>query len=234
MSASFWWLEAPSLRGLAEAGPGIKFEPFVCPVDETHDGLGKRISNPSVILPASGVKDFTWTWGGDIFISQRVLDLFKKYRVTGFEVRPARTAYPKAIKAQPPQLFELVVTGWGGFAARGAGMTLVEWCPGCVYKRYAIKEPSRAIDHTAWDGSDLFIVWPMPRFRFASNRLATILREERVSGVKLIPAAEVPIERGARLGPGSVAHHMPERRARELEARFDVAHWLEPARRSRA
>src|SRR5262249_39661298 len=83
-------------------------------------------------------------------------------------------------------------------------------------------------------GSGLFMVWPLPKFHFASDRLAAMLRRERVSGVKLIPAAQMPTERGATVGPALLAYHMPEARARELEARFDVAHWLEPARRSRA
>jgi hypothetical protein len=38
------------------------------------------------------------------------------------------------------------------------------------------------IDPAAWDGSDLFIVWPLPLFRFAGERLANILREEKLPG----------------------------------------------------
>jgi hypothetical protein len=212
----------------------MDWETITCPTNEGHLHVGKRITGLSAILNPSGVKDFTWTWDSDILVSQRVVDLFKKHHVTGFEVWPAKTAYREDIKEKPPRLFELVVTGWGGFAAGQAGVTFARWCPACDSKEYVIKEPSRLIDPAAWDGSDLFIVWPLPKYRFASDRLAAILRRERVSGVKLIPAKQIPIERGATLGPGPVDDCMPEARARELEARFDVAHWLLPARRSRA
>jgi hypothetical protein len=37
--------------------------------------------------------------------------------------------------------------------------------------------------------SDLFIVWPLPKFLFASDRLAGILRQERVSGLDIITCA---------------------------------------------
>jgi hypothetical protein len=66
------------------------------------------------------------------------------------------------------------------------------------------------------------MVWPLPRFRFASDRLANILRQEKVSGVKLIPAAEIRIERGGMLTPGQLTSHMPPERARELNERFGI------------
>jgi hypothetical protein len=113
--------------------------------------------------------------------------------------------------------------GWGGWAAPAAGLTLVESCPGCGHKVYAIAEPSRLIDPTAWDGSDLFIVWSLPGYQFASDRLASILRQEQVSGVKLLPAPELPVRRGNHVTPGSLALHMPESRARELSQRFGIS-----------
>lgn len=147
---------------------------------------------------------------------------FQKHRVTGFDVRPAKTAYPKGIKARPPELFELVVTGWGGWGAPAAGVTLAWSCSACGDKDYRIAEPSRLIDPAAWDGSDLFIVWPLPNFRFASSRLAGILRSEKILGVQLIPASKITVKRGAKVSPGPIAYSMPEERARELSRRFGV------------
>jgi hypothetical protein len=102
-------------------------------------------------------------------------------------------------------------------------VTLVESCPGCGHKVYAIAEPSRLIDATAWDGNDLFIVWPLPGYQFASNRLASILRQEQLSGVKLLPASDLPVRKGNHITPGSLALHMPESRARELGQRFGIS-----------
>jgi hypothetical protein len=230
MISNFWLLEPSPAQRLAEWGPDTDIEQIVCPAYDGHRRGGKRLGNLSVVVHPSGVKDMTWTWQSDILVSQEVLDLFEKYRVTGFEAKRARTSYPKNIKAPAPALFELVVTGWGGFAAPAAGVSLVESCPACGHKVYAIAEPSHLIDAGAWDGSDLFIVWPLPRYRFVSDRLASILRQERVSGVVLIPASKIDMGRGTRLSPGSpLTMSMPERRARELDQRFGISHWLDAA-----
>jgi hypothetical protein len=219
----FWLLQYPASVRPAKESPDTKFEQVICPLNDGHRRAGRRIGDLSVIVYPSGVRDIIFTWSSDILISKRTLDLFKKYRVTGFETKRARTSYPKNIKAAPPELFELVVVGWGGWAAPAAGLALVDSCPGCGDKTYTIAEPSRLLDPAAWDGSDLFIVWPAPGFRFISDRLAGILRRENVSGVKLLPASAPPIERGTRLSPASLAINMPEARALELGRRFGIS-----------
>jgi hypothetical protein len=233
MTSTFWLLEAPRTQPLAENAPGMKFERIVCPTHDGHKRDGKRISELSVIVHPLGLRDFTWTWLSGVLISPRVLELFEKHHVTGFEARPAAVSYPKGIKAAAPEMFELIVTGWGGFAAPAAGVSLLKWCPDCEHKNYGIAEPSRLIDPAAWDGSDLFIVWPLPGFRFASDRLASILRQERVSGLELIPASALPVRGGATLSPGTLRLCMPEHRARELDERFGVSRWLTDTRPSR-
>jgi hypothetical protein len=226
MISRFWLLKAPRTQPLAEETPGTKSERIICPAYDGHRRGGKRLGDLSVIVHPRGAKDFTWTWLNDLLVLPRVIELFDKYRVTGFEAKRAKVSYPKSIKASPPDMFELVVTGWGGFAAPAAGVTLVKWCPACEHKNYAIAEPSRLIDPAAWDGSDLFIVWPLPGYRFASDRLAGILRQERVTGIDLLPAPKLPTKRGAHVGPGTLTTSMPEHRARELDQRFGVSHWL--------
>jgi hypothetical protein len=172
-----------------------------------------------VVVPPAGVKDVTWSAFGDILLPHSTLDLFQKHRVTGFEVRRANVS-----RRRPPELFELIVTGWGGFAAADARVSVVEFCPICGHRCYAITEPSRLIDPTGWDGSDFFMVWPLPRFRFVSDRLANILREEGVSGVALSPPSEIELLTGE-ASPGTLARCMPERRAAELEQRYEVSNW---------
>jgi len=223
MSSNFWLLRPPGDQPRAQDAPGTKYETIICPTDDDHRRAGDRLADLSVLVHPSGVKDFTWSWLSDLLVSHKVLDIFERNQVTGFETKPVKVVYPDKIKARPPHLFELLVTGWGGLAAPAAGVSLVEWCPACGYKSYSIAEPSRAIDPTAWDGSDLFMVWPLPRYRFASERLARIIRQERLSGVKLIPAAAIPTKRGASLTPGPLASLMPEKRARELGKRFGIS-----------
>jgi hypothetical protein len=71
----------------------------------------------------------------------------------------------------------------------------------------------------------MFVVWPLPRFRFISQRLASILHKEAVSGAMLVPALEIPVPSDAKACPGTLALSMPEKRAAELEQRFDVSNW---------
>jgi Protein of unknown function (Gmx_para_CXXCG) len=202
------------------------YERVVCPIHRGHTRGGKRIGALSVRAPPFELEDFVWTNNLELLVSQRLLDVFDQNRVTGFEAKSVKVSYDEKSQEQPPELFELVVVGWGGVAAAAARPRLTHWCPHCQHKHYTIAEPSRLIDPAQWDGSDLFMVWPLPGYRFVSNRLADILRRERVSGVKLIPASEIPMERGGGASPGNLRYRMPEDRARELDQRFGLSNWL--------
>lgn len=90
-------------------------------------------------------------------------------------------------------------------------------------RRENLPKEFQTVDASAWDGSDLFIVWPLPGYRFASSRLANILRQEKISGAELIPAIKIPVERGAKVAPASITYCMPEDRARELGRRFGIS-----------
>ena len=226
MTSQFWLLrmvcEEP--RAVAEAED---YERVVCPQEpHGHMRRGKRIGALNVQMSPLDVEDFVWTWGLELLVSQRVLDIFDKHRVTGFEAKPVKVSYDGSREERPPELFELVVVGWGGVAAAAARPKLVSWCPHCHHKRYTIAEPSRLIDPKQWDGSDLFMVWPLPGYRFVSDRLADILRREQASGVRLIPASELPMKRGGDASPGQLRYFMPADRARELDEQFGLLNWL--------
>jgi len=223
MNLRFWSLDAARSAGFAEAARDTDYEQILCPAHEGHRRAGKRIGALSVIVDPLHVDDFTFSWLSDVLVSRRVLDIFQEHRVTGFEVKPAKISYPPLIKARPPDLFELVITGSGGLAAPAAGVKLVKSCPSCGLKTYTIAEPSCVIATAAWDGSDLFFVWPLPRYLFASDRLANIIRQESLSGVKLIPAPQIPIERGDKLSPAPLSWRMSEERAHELERRLGIS-----------
>jgi hypothetical protein len=232
MTARFWFIDYPD--GQPHAVVVNEYELVTCSAEPGVRRLGNRLGDLAVCVDPRGVKGFTWLGGGEVMILPRVLQLLERNGVTGFETRPVKVSLPDEIELTPPDLYELVVTGWGGLAAPAAGVELVQWCPACGYKKYAIAEPSRLIDASAWDGSDLFVVWPLPKFPFCSDRLANILREEKISGLKLIPAPDIRPKRGSLASPGSLADHMPDPRARELEDRFGVSRWLVEAHASRA
>ena len=73
------------------------------------------------------------------------------------------------------------------------------------------------IDASQWDGSDFFIVWPLPLYVFVTSRVVQVIRDHRLMGVRLKTPAELEID-GA--SPGRLSHWMPEDRARQLREKF--------------
>jgi hypothetical protein len=157
MSIRFWHLDSPRNQKLATVDGDTKFEQITCLSNEGHVRGGRRLGDLSASIDPAGIKDFTWTWSNDMLASERLLEVFLKHRVTGFEIRPANISYSKRSQTKPPALYELIVTGWGGMASSAAGLTLVKSCPACNHRNYAIADPSRLIDPASWDGSDLFM-----------------------------------------------------------------------------
>jgi hypothetical protein len=222
MNAAFWLLEPPRNQHRAIVAGDTKFEQITCPFSDGHIRAGRRLGDLRATIDPAGVKDFTWTWSREILASERLLDVFLKHRITGYEIRPATVTYSKRGPAKPAAMYELIITGWGGMPSSAAGLTVAKSCPACNHRTYAIAEPSRLIDPAAWDGSDLFIVWPLPLFRFASERLANILREEKITGVKLTPAVDIPLKRGNGATPGRLLNWMPPNRAHALGDRLGI------------
>jgi hypothetical protein len=200
-------------------------EDIACPEEPGTLRLGRRLSDLTVLVDPRAVRAFTWTGNGDLLVSPKVLHLFETHRVTGFEAKPVKVRYPEEIELDPPELHEIIITGWGGFAAPAAGVSLTKQCRACQRKEYTIAEPSQLIDASAWDGSDLFFVWPLPRLHFANDRFANLLRQEKLSGLELIPASNIPVKRGSLLDIYPLACYIPEQRARDLDQRFGVLRW---------
>lgn len=223
MKSDFWLLERPRRpsKGITQG----KYQQVRCPVNPGHIFGRKRFGELWVELPSRSLSDFEWTWTSDLFISSHALQVLKESNVTGFETRPLmKSTYRRQSRGEPPPLFELAVTGWGGIGP-SAGVEMIEFCPGCRHSEYRIAEPGKLVDPSAWDGSDFFIVWPLPLYRFVSDRLAQIIRRNRLSGAKLIPLgelAEVVLSGGGRASPPPLDDVMPEDRALELGRKYDL------------
>jgi hypothetical protein len=222
MNTTFWLLDIPRNQSQATVAGDTKFEQVTCPANEYHTRGGRRLGELRATINPAGIRDFTWTWSHDILVSERVLDVFLKHRVTGYEIQPAKLSYSERSQGKPPAMYELIVTGWAGMASSAAGLALANSCPACNHRSYAIAEPSRLIDPASWDGSDLFIVWPLPLFRFVSDRLANILRDERIAGAKLVPAPEISFKRGNLATPGRLLNWMPASRAHALGDKLGI------------
>ena len=104
MTQTFWLITIPGNQQLLRRAAHPAFDITPCSLTDRHAGRARRTDNLQVIADPRALKDFTWTWYTELLISPKVLKMFEKHRVTGFDVRPVIAQYPKPIKAQPPEL----------------------------------------------------------------------------------------------------------------------------------
>ncbi len=193
----------------------MDLEQVVCSVDEGHQRAGRRLTPISVEIPKGKVENFVWTWYSECLIDNKVLISFRDQGFSGFEVRPVQAKFARGIDA-PPKLWEFLVTGWAGLAPPESGVKRIEYCNTCQHARYSdVTDPNMLIDDANWDGSDFFIVWPMPRFIFVTDRVARFLRSQKFSGFELCRSNELQKANGviAGLSPGRLSYWMSDDRA---------------------
>jgi len=218
VAQNFWRLESPDYdHKQVSWDDGMDWESIVCPINQGHQRAGKRITDLHIILNPQKITDFMWT---PVFsyclISDAVFKLFKKEGLSGFEVKPVKSRV-EGSNNTPPVFWELVLTGWGGLATHKSGIQLdrSNSCPVCGNLRYTgLCSPPDLIDLNAWDGSDFFMVWPMPRYIFTTERVIKIIRDSQISGFVATPVLNLKETNG--FSPGRLHYHMPDDRARRL------------------
>jgi hypothetical protein len=77
---------------------------------------------------------------------------------------------------------------------------------------------SKLVDELAWDGSDFFMVWPLPKFIFAADRVRSFITKQELKGVTLEPVSEMKPSPfgGPGLSPGRLSDYFPKERAKEV------------------
>jgi hypothetical protein len=193
----------------------MQLESVTCSFNnKMHQRSGKRLTDLNVVLPDGAVEDFVWTWQGECIVQDHTLELLKSSSFSGFSVKPVQARFMKSAES-PPQLWELVVTGWAGMAKAESGIHLdnLTCCPVCGLLGYTgLTHADQLIDEGKWDGKDLFMVWPMPRYYFVTERVTRIIRENRLTGVDVVPVSEIKPTDG--FGPGRLSYFMPQELAK--------------------
>jgi len=222
MDNRFWYLRAPdSLRNRAEWDDNkVELERINCPLSPSHQRAGKRLTDLSVVLSNSSVQDFIWTWYHECLIQDQTLKLLRQFGFSGFEVKPVAARFKKSTE-RPPTIWELILTGWGGVAKPESGIRLDEpgSCKVCGFLHYTdIVEAKQLIDENQWDGSDFFMVWPLPNFVFVTERVVNVIHEHHLTGLRVERTSELKKSPHVIPGysPGRLSYSMPEQRAREL------------------
>jgi hypothetical protein len=166
-------------------------------------------------LAASETPQLLWTWHSDLLIRSDVVDLLHREQLSGWQVRPAQVEGP-GLSPTAAEYWEFVTTGWGGVAPPGSGIRLVERCVHCGLERYSCFSNAMAlIDEARWDGSDVFMIWPLPRFVFVTDRVARLVRDNELNGGRLIRLADLTCE-GTSISPGQLEWFLPFAQARAL------------------
>ncbi|MBK7140494.1 MAG: hypothetical protein IPH75_00265 [bacterium] len=190
-----------------------------CPVDKAHNVGYYREGTIYLILPSTKVPPIFWTWASECVITEQVAELFDRENVTGYRLeKVVATGVRRGSKdlSTVPPLYELIVTGWGGMASPASGVKLVHKCGGCGYTKFSgVKDPAKLIDITQWDESDLFIIWPMPKYYLISPRLKQILKRNHLRQFKLVPPDQLFFVTGE-FAPGTLCEYFGEKRGRIL------------------
>lgn len=206
---SFFCLSAPpSERAWAAwSGDEVRLEPVLCPKFSGHQRTGKRLSRMSVVLPSPKVDDFVWTLLHECLVQASVIRLLRRHRISGWMVRAANAKFKRLAK-KPPRLWEFKATGWAGLAPTSSGIRLKKWCRYCGDTLYSpLSRPASLIDVKKWDGSDVFIVWPLPMFIFVTSRVVSVLSGSEITGWTATPVENLRIRGG--FSPGRLSYYMP-------------------------
>jgi len=197
----------------------MKLEAVKCPIDAGHQHPGRRLTSLSVRIPRTRVLDFTWTWYSECLISDRVLAAFRSQKFRGFEALPVRTNRPSG----KGRLWELALRGWGGLADPVSGVSLKEKCQHCGFTNYSrLRKPDRLIDVKQWDGSDFFMVWPLPRFVFITGRVRDFILDHKYSGVDISEISGLLEIWHAGYSPGVLRYWLPAELARKYGKPLDI------------
>jgi hypothetical protein len=220
----FWALDPPDNQKLLakRTEDVVRLKTVICPANSGHQQAGRRVGQLSVDLPRDFERDFIWTWHSDCLLTKRAVSALRKNRVTGFETLPVTARFRQSL-LDPPELFELRVTGWAGIAPLSSGVRLVEHCEHCgllVYSNF--KDATQLIDLKLWDGSDFFMIWPLPRFIFLTERAKNVIERAGLEGAIFVPAEKLPASEHRHLSPGRLSYWMSKERAHELDELYGI------------
>lgn len=226
MPERIWRLSASgSERTLASGDGSTPFAPTItCPIDPEHPNY--VTSDPlRVIFRTRVAPTIAWTWLGEWLVQDRVLQSLRNAGLIGLEAVPAFARVKTAARStQPPTSVSesndtgmnwsrIKVTGWGGMAAPASGIKLTKFCLGCGWMKYSgCNDWSRVFDESQWDGSDFFMIWPMPVHVFVTERAAAVLRTIEGADISLTPIDELQPNDG--FTPGRLGCWMSEELAR--------------------
>lgn len=220
-NSPFYLLRAAGDECVADARLGSKteHERITCSLSPGHRRGGRRLSELDIEVRCDPPPDVIFTWLSECVALDRVFAIARQEGLSGLSAAPARVAIAGMGERLSGQ--EVLVTGWGGMANPSSGIREDVRCPVCGHLHYSgLRQDGPFFDLTSWDGSDFFIVWPLPRFRFVTERVVAAFLRHNVTGVRFVREWDLSTEG---FTPGRLSYYMPYERAHELGDPYGIA-----------
>lgn len=196
----------------------MRLDTELCPRRSDHAARSRWIRPLKLIGPIEPMTDFEWTVYGDVIVSSRVAKSLREAKFSG--VQFLRTEFYTSTETPfGRESVELRVNGWGGYAPTESGVREIERCPSCnhrVFSGYA--HPEKLFSIEGWDGSDFFLIWPLPRYIMVTGCVRDLILDSKYSGVSLKKLTELPRVVAGTLTPGNLRDWFDEDRVRAIEA----------------
>lgn len=223
MSESCYWLN-PSVQGdgYLRFGKGMSFQNMVCPRNPDHAYREIRSSPMRLVWTGGPTSDVMWSPYGDAIVKPSVAEAMEQEGLTGFHLQPVIFENTLGDRIAS-DLLELKFVGWGGVARPSSGIRMIEECPYCkrrVYSGYS--RPELIFDIDAWNGDDVFIIWPLPRYPMARESLKDLFERCDFSGVKFEPLRKLPPIVAGTLSPGNPQDWFDPEQLAFIEAEIEL------------
>jgi hypothetical protein len=151
----------------------------------------------------------------EYLMTSRARDQFITRGITGIDFVPTNSV--SRLTGKSLEVWEATVLGWGGQAAPESGVRMQEECAACHHRHYSsITNPERLIQLDQWDGSDVFMIWPLPAFMFVTERVIDLIVDSSITGVTWRKNLPAHLLDGDGYSPGGLALWMPDERAHAI------------------
>lgn len=176
-----------------ELAEGNNWEGIVCPENAGHRRAGKRTTILRVDIVSGRVVDFSSTILPYVVLTERARCVIQTANLSGFRIEPVQVCgKPKGMALESvPKLWELVVTGDGGFSHPNSGVKLKHDCQACGLVRYSAFEHGIVVDEIAYDGSDFFVVKEYPAYVLVNEKAKSAIESAGLTGINFVESTRL-------------------------------------------
>jgi len=194
---TFYHLDCSDSK-FVELAEGNDWEGIVCPDNEGHRRAGKRTTILRVDILSKQVVDFSSTILPYVVVTDKARCVLQTANLSGFRLEPVQVCgRPKGMALESvPKLWELVVTGDGGFSHPDSGVKLKHNCQACGLVRYSAYEHGIVVDKNAYDGSDFFVVKEYPAYVLVNEKAKSAIVSAGLTGTNFVESSRLQWPKG--------------------------------------